>query len=492
MAEAQQQRYELVSTLGRGGMAEVFLGWMNSVGGIRRRVAIKRILPDLAQKQAAMFERMFVDEARLAFQLEHDNIVRVYDVGQSGKTFFIVMEYVEGMDLKRVYEETVERGEMLSIADVLYITAQVASGLFYAHSLTDDDGDLLGLVHNDISPPNVLVGRYGEVKVADFGLADATSNLVETPDGMVKGKFAYISPESTRDPSLISPVSDIFSVGIVAWELMAGQRLFQKETDLATFQAVRDCIVPDIRDVRPEVPEAVAQILNKTLAADPVDRYQSCEHLYNDIAKVSHECNIPLSRLYLRRLVGHLKGEQWGFEGEELDDDAAANIVEGLDDMLPPGVSDHLKSFVTGASEADDSDFMGAEVVDDGWMDDVFDDVGGFDDFDVENAMSHASLPAVAKKEPEKPPELEKAAPPPVEKKTSPPPVSKKTSKPAVKAAEPSNQAEIEELLKKKEATLMAAMEVEVKKMRGTFIVYGAIGGLVIGAVLGAVIGMMM
>ncbi|MDX9722360.1 MAG: serine/threonine-protein kinase, partial [Myxococcota bacterium] len=178
--DSPQQRYELVTTLGKGGMAEVFLGWMNSVGGLRRKVAIKRILPDLAQKQNELFSNMFVDEARLAFQLEHDNIVRVYDVGQSANTFFIVMEYVEGMDLKRIYDKLVERRQYLPVDVALYIVSQVCLGLAYAHGMTDDDGQQLGLIHNDISPPNVLVGRYGEVKVADFGLSDAVSNDVVT------------------------------------------------------------------------------------------------------------------------------------------------------------------------------------------------------------------------------------------------------------------------------------------------------------------------
>ncbi|MBQ8037864.1 MAG: serine/threonine protein kinase, partial [Proteobacteria bacterium] len=197
---AQEQRFELISTLGKGGMAEVFLGWMNSIGGLRRKVAIKRILPELIQKQSKRFQQMFVDEARLAFQLEHDNVVRVYDVGQSANTFFIVMEYIEGFDLKTILEKLRESGTIFPLSVALYITLQVCSGLGYAHSLTDAEGRPLGLIHNDISPPNILIGRHGEVKVADFGLSDARSNAVSTPDGMIKGKFAYISPECTHNP----------------------------------------------------------------------------------------------------------------------------------------------------------------------------------------------------------------------------------------------------------------------------------------------------
>lgn len=213
---AQEQRFELVSTLGRGGMAEVFLGWMHSVGGLRRKVAIKRILPELIQRQGKLFQQMFVDEARLAFQLEHDNIVRVYDVGQSSNTFFIVMEYVEGFDLKTILDKVRERNTLFPVGVAMYITLQVCAGLGYAHTLSDADGVPLGLIHNDISPPNILIGRYGQVKVADFGLSDARSNNVATPDGMIKGKFAYISPESTENAASVSPCSDIFAIGILS------------------------------------------------------------------------------------------------------------------------------------------------------------------------------------------------------------------------------------------------------------------------------------
>jgi len=375
--DSQHQRYELVSALGRGGMAEVFLGWMNSVGGLRRKVAIKRILPELVRKQSRVFEQMFVDEARLAFQLEHDNIVRVYDVGQSGDTFFIVMEYVEGMDLKRIYEKLVERKEFMPLEDCLYVGIQMALGLSYAHSMTDDDGNLLGLIHNDISPPNVLVGRHGEVKIADFGLSDAQRHSVDTPDCMVKGRFACISPETTRDPSLVSLRSDIFSAGIVLWELIAGQRLFQKSTDIETFKAVRDAVVPDLRKIRPDVPPQLMQVVQKSLAADPNHRYQSCEELFEDLNRVSYECNLPPSRLGMKRLVSRLRGEAWtGFQGEKISEDQKRTLLDEIATILPPGVADHLKTFVTRAQVADDVEDLDAELVEDTWMDDVFADAG--------------------------------------------------------------------------------------------------------------------
>ena len=370
---AQEQRFELVSTLGRGGMAEVFLGWMHSVGGLRRRVAIKRILPELIQKNGRLYQQMFVDEARLAFQLEHDNIVRVYDVGQTSNTFFIVMEYIEGFDLKRIMERMRESKADFPIGVAIYIILQVCAGLGYAHALTDDEGKPFGLIHNDISPPNILVGRYGEVKVSDFGLSDARSNNVETPEGMIKGKFAYISPESTQSASKI-----------VFWEMLAGRKLFQRDTDIETFRAVRDARIPDIRKIRPDIPNEIVKIVHKALAADPDQRYQTCEDLYHDLSTAANALSIPVNRYDLSWIVNDIAGNHWSaFVGEKVSGDVQKDLEAELGGMLPPGEAKALKDLVTGMSVADDNamDIKTADKKED-WIADVFNDVG-FDEGDV-------------------------------------------------------------------------------------------------------------
>lgn len=381
---AQEQRYDLVSTLGRGGMAEVFLGWMHSVGGLRRRVAIKRILPELIQKNGKLYQQMFVDEARLAFQLEHDNIVRVYDVGQTANTFFIVMEYIEGFDLKRIMERMRESKADFPIGVAIYIILQVCAGLGYAHALTDDQGNPFGLIHNDISPPNILVGRYGEVKVSDFGLSDARSNNVETPEGMIKGKFAYISPESTQSASKITSRSDIFSIGIVFWEMLAGRKLFQRDTDIDTFRAVRDARIPDIRKIRPDIPIEIVKIVHKALAADPDARYQTCEDLYHDLSSAANALRIPVNRYDLSWIVNDIAGNHWStFVGEKVSGDVQKDLEAELGGMLPPGEAEALKDLVTGMSVADDNamDIKTTDKKED-WIADVFNDVG-FDEGDV-------------------------------------------------------------------------------------------------------------
>lgn len=469
------QRYELVTTLGKGGMAEVFLGWMNSVGGLRRKVAIKRILPDLAKKQSRLFEQMFVDEARLAFQLEHDNIVRVYDVGQSANTFFIVMEYVEGMDLKRIYERLIESRRQMPLGVCLYIGVQVAAGLGYAHNLADDEGAAMGLVHNDISPPNILVGRHGEVKIADFGLSDATSHDVVTPEGMVKGKFAYISPESTKDPSLVSNKSDIFSVGIVLWELLTGQRLFQKSTDLETFQAVRNVIVPDLRKIRPDVPKELADVINRALAGDPNRRYNDAAELGRDLYKVSYSQNIQLDRFGLIDLVNQLAGGSWTKfpAAAGSNQSMLLNLQSEMEGMLPPGVAAHLKTFVTNISVAQDVDESSSGGVQEDWLQDVFEDVG-FDDEDLSPVDTEPpQVEAAAEPEPE---------PPPPQRDPTPAPQPVHQSAPMLAASTSSANTE----------AVIAAMQAEMKSQRTAFIVYGAIAGLLLGAGFGFAIGMLL
>jgi serine/threonine protein kinase len=502
----QHQRYELVSTLGRGGFAEVYLGWMHSVGGLRRKVAIKRILPELVQKQSQMFEQMFVDEARLAFQLEHENIVRVYDVGQSANTFFIVMEYVEGMDLKRIYETLVERQEPMSLSDSLFISAMMCQGLGYAHAIKGPDGGSLGLVHNDISPPNVLIGRNGEVKVADFGLSDARSNNVQTPDGMVKGKFAYISPEGTVDPSLVTYKSDIFSVGVVIWELIAGRRLFQRSTDIETFKAVRNHEVIDLRQVRNDVPPGLAEVVNKALSQRPEHRHESCEHLYLDLLNVSYEYRIPFHRYNLCRLVSRLLGDDWtGFAGTVLSGDEGKNVLTELESILPPGVADELKKFVTGAAVTE-QESSGDLSAGEGWMDEVFDEVGldaaGPASFNEphKDAAPPAPSPMSAPSLPPSPsspklPSLDTpmssttaplmhASSPAVQPIAAPPPIKLSTHDLApVSSGRASDRGS---------PAIPSADMIPIddaKAQRLNFMLWGGIGGLLLGAFLGLVIG---
>jgi serine/threonine protein kinase len=191
-----KQRYTIVEKLEVGGMAEIFIAQSTSVGGIQKRVAIKRILPNLTKNPR--FVNMFLDEARLCMYLNHANIVQVFDVGKADGTYFIVMEYVEGTNLRQLFQQMSETGYSLPVELAVYIMAEVCKGLAHAHESTDMQGKALGIVHRDISPPNILISKSGEVKITDFGLAKARTQIELTDPGVVKGKFSYLSPEAAN------------------------------------------------------------------------------------------------------------------------------------------------------------------------------------------------------------------------------------------------------------------------------------------------------
>jgi serine/threonine protein kinase len=277
-----EQRYRVIDRLEAGGMAEVFRGEALSVQGFKKQVAIKRVLPHLAQNKS--FIRMFLDEARLGARLNHANIVTVFDIGAADNTYFIVMEYVDGANLKTVLDTLKKLGQQPGVKDVLYIGMEICKGLSHAHDLRDDAGELLHIVHRDISPPNILITRGGEVKVTDFGLAKATTQLEKTDPGVVKGKFSYLSPEAAMGIE-VDRRADVFAVGILLWEALSGRRLFLGESDYETVKKVQRAEVPSLRQFRPDVDEELDEILQKAMARDRERRYQSAPELGDAIAE---------------------------------------------------------------------------------------------------------------------------------------------------------------------------------------------------------------
>ena len=278
---AAEQRYRVIERLEAGGMAEVFKGESASVQGFKKVVAIKRVLPHLAQNKN--FISMFLDEARLGARLTHANIVTVFDIGAADNTFFIVMEFVDGCNLKTIIEVYRQSGRRLGVKEALYISMQALNGLSFAHELEGDDGHILGIVHRDISPPNILLSKRGEVKVTDFGLAKATTQLEKTDPGVVKGKFSYLSPEA----ALGQPVdarTDVFALGIVLWEMLAGRRLFLGETDFQTVKLVQQAQIPSLARINPEVDAELEKIIGGALTQDVVKRYQSASAFQDAIA----------------------------------------------------------------------------------------------------------------------------------------------------------------------------------------------------------------
>lgn len=294
------QRYQVLERIAAGGMAEVFRGESAGIEGFRKKVAIKRVLPKLSANRD--FINMFLDEARLCAYLSHSKCVQVFDIGQSAGAHFIVMEYVDGADLQAVLEYLASRGERMPVPAACLITLQVCEGLAYAHDATDHKGVALNIVHRDISPHNVLMTRYGEVKLVDFGLAKASSHLTAEDEDIVKGKFGYLAPEVTLGQGADRRV-DIFAAGILLWEMLAGRRLFKGETDIETFKLVQAAQVPDIRLIRPDVGPDLVRVLSRALARDPRDRYQTANDFARELSVVMLGLGQAVTYLDLRGLV---------------------------------------------------------------------------------------------------------------------------------------------------------------------------------------------
>jgi serine/threonine protein kinase len=255
-------------------MAEVYLGEASSLEGFRKRVAIKRVLPHLAQNDN--FIQMFLDEARLSARLSHANIVSVFDISARDDTYFLIMEFVDGANLKKILESLHRRGQTFPLPEAIYTCAEACRGLSYAHELHDENGRPLNIVHRDISPPNIMLTKRGEVKVADFGLAKAGTQLSQTDPGVVKGKFSYLSPEAALGRQVDSR-ADIFSLGIVLWEMLAGRRLFLGETDYATVKLIQQANIPRLSPLNNQIDEAFEEILLKALTQEPEDRYATAQ-----------------------------------------------------------------------------------------------------------------------------------------------------------------------------------------------------------------------
>lgn len=304
-------RYELVTRLASGGMAEVHLARMAEGAGAGRLVVIKRIHSHLAGN--TRFVRMFLDEARIAARLSHPQVVQVVDLGRVGEHLFLAMEYVHGEDLRRVVRRALETGRPLPPALGTWIVSEAAAGLHYAHERRDTKGLPLGIVHRDVSPQNLIVTFDGNVKVIDFGIARAADSAHLTRAGELKGKYAYMSPEQARGAP-VDRRTDVFALGVLLWELLTGRRLFKRSTDMQTVSAVTACEVPAPSSVRPQLPADFDPILLAALAPHPADRLQTADDLRNALLGVLHRWQVPVSRLELRAFMQGLYAERLAAE----------------------------------------------------------------------------------------------------------------------------------------------------------------------------------
>jgi hypothetical protein len=265
-------------------------------------------LPHLSSKKK--FISMFLDEARLSAQLSHSNCVQVFDIGVGDSAFFIVMEFVDGANLKAIIEHIKKTGRDFPVEAAVHISLELCKGLAYAHELTDANGAPLHIVHRDMSPPNVLITKHGEVKIVDFGLAKANSQLERSEPGIIKGKFSYLAPEAAMGQD-IDARTDIFAVGIILWELLAGQRLFLGDTDFQTVKKVQAAQVPSISQINKKVPQELERIIARALAREPAQRYRTARELGMDLSKFMFKNAVPVSTFDIATLVqGAMKERQ--------------------------------------------------------------------------------------------------------------------------------------------------------------------------------------
>ncbi len=259
-------KYLLLERIATGGMAEVYRAKASGAGGFEKQMAIKRILPNYSSNEE--FRKMFEYEARLSSMLTHANIVQVYDFVKSGETYLLAMEFVNGKNLRQFLNKAKKMGIAVPIEFAVFVVNEVCKGLEYAHAKHDDLANKpLNIIHRDMSPQNVMLSYEGAVKIVDFGIAKAKDRVDETRSGVIKGKFGYMSPEQANGDA-VDNKTDIFSTGIILFELLTGRRLFAAETDLATLRLIQECVIPSPGRVNPKVSSDLEKVVLMALSKD--------------------------------------------------------------------------------------------------------------------------------------------------------------------------------------------------------------------------------
>jgi serine/threonine protein kinase len=338
-------KYFLLERVNVGGMAEVFKAKATGVEGFERLVAVKRILPSIAEDEE--FITMFVDEAKIAVQLTHANIAQIFDLGRVDGSFFIALEYIKGKDIRAIWNRARQRGELLPIPMSAYLVMKLCEGLDYAHNKRDATGGFLNLVHRDVSPQNIIVSYEGEVKIIDFGIAKAAGKAGKTQAGILKGKFGYMSPEQVQGLE-IDRRSDIFGVGICLYELLTGERLFVGESDFATLEKVRNVDIMPPSTYNRRVPEELEQIVLKALARDRNERYQTSMQLHDDLQSFMYTSGNFFSRkdlnLYMHRVFAeeidkeHIRDQEYAsldVRSSDGDGDVESTGLHAFDEIDP-------------------------------------------------------------------------------------------------------------------------------------------------------------
>jgi serine/threonine protein kinase len=321
--------YLLIDRMGIGGMAEVWRAKMFGGEGQGRRVAVKRILPHLADTDE--FISMFLDEGRISLQLLHENIAQLYEVGQIGPHAFLSLEYIAGKPLSALFGRGRKQGLPLSVPLACYCIARACEGLDHAHRKKDGRGRDMNIIHRGLSLDDVLVSYEGEVKVIDFGIAKAAGRVTQTEPGIIKGKFGYMSPEQINGQPL-DQRSDVFAMGVCLYELLTGRRLFVGESDFDSLDLVRKGKVTPPSQYNPELPLALEQAVLRALAPDVNERYRYAGELAADLQRFCELSDGGFGARELRQYMRASFPEDLALEAQRLQEEAKLVPPQGLDE----------------------------------------------------------------------------------------------------------------------------------------------------------------
>jgi eukaryotic-like serine/threonine-protein kinase len=296
--------YRLHEKIAQGGMAELYKADYVREDGFKRTMAVKRVLPHLAENQD--FIDMFIREARLAALLQHPNIVQIFDFGKIQNAYFIAMEYIDGLNLGQIMGR-LKTGLPVDMA--IFIAIKISLGLDHSHTRRDDEsGKQLGIVHRDISPQNILVSYQGEVKISDFGISKANTEPSLTQAGVIKGKLSYLSPEQALGQA-VDHQSDIYALGLVLYEILTAERVYQFDSDIEAIRTIPEREIVPVAQIRPDVPEELDHIVSTCLQKDQRLRYADARALHDDLIGLKARLQMPFDSSdlsnFMRKTFAH-------------------------------------------------------------------------------------------------------------------------------------------------------------------------------------------
>jgi len=330
--------YVLLEKVATGGMAELYKAKKVGIEGFERVLAVKKILPHLSSDEE--FINMFISEAKLAARLNHKNIAQIYDFGKAEENYFISMEYVRGKDLKAILKKISAERRKMPVAIAVFIAKEVAAALDYAHKQKDDSGKELNIIHRDISPQNILISYDGDVKIIDFGIAKASSHS-KTTTGMLKGKLSYMSPEQASGKAL-DHRSDIFSLGVVLYEMLTGRKLFKGDSEIGTLEMIKKAKVEPLPSaLNMELPEGLESKVLRALAREASERYLNASDMELDLWSEGLKLTDGNPTLMLKRYMNDLFRSE--IESEQMSEKIASLKIEKEEGISPISPIGHIE-----------------------------------------------------------------------------------------------------------------------------------------------------